>query len=238
MLLRWKKLPKTERCSLVFLAFGTAVLFIFSLPVVASNMAQHLEHYYLTDDQAALHSADVVVVLAGGLKRGKGSVVDELTGLTYARVAAGVRAFKSSKARLIVMSGGSGDPQDTRMVKLMRSLAMEMGVPADRIRIDPLSRNTLEHPVNLLKLGGISSADKIGVVTSAWHLPRAMEEFKRYFPNCVAIPCDYLGAGSRKGLLAFIPSVGALENSTTILHEYIGRLWYRIKHGSKLNMAK
>lgn len=153
-----------------------------------------------------------------------------LTGLTYSCTVAGVRAFKLLNARNIVMSGGTGYINDTRMVNTMRSLALEMGVPADKIKIDPLSRNTFEHPVRILDLPGINRTDRIGVSTSAWHLPRAMAEFKRYFPNAVAIPCNYGSPGSENGWSSFIPSVGALETNTTILHEYIGRCWYQIRH--------
>lgn len=206
------------------------MLFIFSLPFVASSMAAFLEDNYRVYNRSAIEPVNVVIVLAGGLKRGQNAVQDELTGLTYSRVVAGVRAFKASNARIIVMSGGSGAPDDIRMVGAMRSLAVEMEVPADKIRVDPLSRNTFEHPVRVLDLSGINRTDRIGVVTSAWHLPRTMAEFRRYFPNAVAIPCDYGSLGSGDGWSNFIPSVNALKKNTTIIHEFIGRCWYRFRH--------
>lgn len=227
---QWKKLPKTERCPVLLLVFGTILLFSFSLPFVSSTMTGHLEYYYSSHNRSALRSLDVIVVLAGGLKRRQGNIEDELTGLTYSRTVTGVRAFKSSNAQIIVMSGGTGDIKDTRLVDAMRSLVLEMGVPADKIRVDPLSRNTLEHPVRILDLPGINRTDRIGVSTSAWHLPRAMAEFRRYFSNAVAIPCNYGSPGSGNGWSSFIPSVGALEKNTTIMHEFIGRCWYQIRH--------
>lgn len=223
-------MQKTERCSLVFFGFGTIVLFIFSMPFVASNMAGYLEHDYRSYNRSAIKQLDAIVVLAGGLKRGHGIVADEPTGLTYSRTVAGVRAFKSSNARIIVMSGGTGVQDDRRMVDAMRFLAIEMGVSADRIRVDPLSRNTFEHPVRVLDLPRINRTDRIGVSTSAWHLPRVMAEFRRYFSNAIAIPCDYGSLGSGDGWSNFIPSVNALEKNTTIIHEFIGRCWYRFRH--------
>jgi len=235
ILQRLRKLSKIERYSLLLLGFGTMGLFIFSLPFVSSNMAGYLEHDYRSYDRSAIKQLDVIVVLSGGLKRGHRIVEDELTGLTYSRTVTGVRAFKSSNAQIIVMSGGTGDIKDTRMVDVMRSLALEMGAPADRVRVDPLSRNTFEHPGRVLDLPGINRTDRIGVATSAWHLPRAMAEFRRYFPNAIAIPCNYGNPGSDNGWLNFIPSVGALEMNTTIIHEYIGRCWYRIGHACEDN---
>jgi len=207
------------------------MLFVFSLPCVSHNMAGYLEIDYQSHGRSsAIKQLDVIVVLAGGLNRGYGIVEDELTGLTYSRIVAGVRAFKLSNARVIVMSGGTGNIKDITMVEAMRSFAVEMGVPIDKIIIDPLSRNTFEHPVRVLDLSEINRTDKIGVATSAWHLPRAMAEFRRYFHNVVAIPCNYDIPGSGNGWLSFIPSVFALNKNTTILHEYIGRCWYHIKH--------
>ena len=84
--------------------------------------------------------------------------------------------------------------------------------------------------MRVLDLPGINRTDRIGVSTSAWHLSRAMAEFRRYFPNAVAIPCNYGSPGSGNGWSSFIPSVGALETNTTLIYEYIGRCWYRIKH--------
>jgi uncharacterized SAM-binding protein YcdF (DUF218 family) len=232
---RWKKLQKAERCSSVVFGAGTIILFIYSMPFVASNMAGCLEYDYLSYSQSAIKQLDVIVVLAGGLNRGQDVIQDELTGLTYSRTVAGIRAFKSSNARIIVMSGGARDIKNTSMVDAMRSLAIEMGVPVDKIRVDPLSRNTFEHPVMVLDLPGINKIDRIGVATSAWHLPRAMTEFRRYFSNAAAIPCDYSGFGSTNGWLNFIPSAGALEKSTTIIHEFIGGYWYRVRHACEWN---
>ena len=108
-----------------------------------------------------------------------------------------------------------------------------MGVPIDKIIVDPLSRNTFEHPMRVLDLQEIKRTDRIGVVTSAWHLPRAMAEFRLYFSKVIAIPCDYSSIGSSHGWLSFIPNVSALEKNTTIMHEYIGRWWYLIRHAGE-----
>jgi len=198
-------------------------------------MEQYLEQDYLSYNRPAIKQLDVIVVLAGGFSRGQDAIQDELTGLTYSRTVAGIRAFKLSNARNIVMSGGTGDIKDTRMVDAMRSLALEMEVPKNRIKIDPLSRNTFEHPMQVLDLPEINNTDRIGVSTSAWHLPRAMTEFRRYFPNVVAIPCNYASPVSENRWSCFIPSVGALEKNTTIIHEHIGRWWYWIRHALKDN---
>ena len=139
---RWKKLTKIQRCSLLLLGFGTMMLFVFSLPFVSSNIASYLENDYLSYNRSAIEQLDVIVVLAGGLKRGHGTAEDELTGLTYSRTVAGIRAFKSTNAQFIVMSVGTVDSKYTRMVDIMRSLSLVMWVPIDILIVYPLSLNT------------------------------------------------------------------------------------------------
>ncbi len=50
-----------------------------------------------------------------------------------------------------------------------------MGVDSELIIREPNSRTTFEHPIELIKI--IEETDKIAVVTSAWHLNRAVREF-------------------------------------------------------------
>ncbi|NQT27624.1 YdcF family protein [candidate division KSB1 bacterium] len=224
-----KKFSKVGRNSIYIALFGTISLFTFSLPSVSFLLAKSLEHNYLSYDGSALKQLDVIVVLASGFKRGNETVADELTGTTYSRTVTGIRAFKTSNARIIVMSGGTGDILDTNMVCLMRSLAIEMGIPKNKIIIDPLSCTTFDHPVRVIGLSEVTKNDQIGVATSAWHLPRAMVEFRKYFSKVIAIPCDYYSLKIDKKWLLFFPSIFALEASRAVIHELIGYCWYRIK---------
>ena len=111
----------------------------------------------------------------------------------------------------------------------MRDLAIEQGVPPERILFEPFSRNTFEHPLGLRELAQISEADTVVVVTDAFHITRAMGEFKRYFPRVIPIPCDVRGRPSA-GPRQFLPHVGALGRSTAMLQEYLGVVWYGIRH--------
>jgi len=220
---RWRQLTKLERGACLLLAVTTGVLLVASLPIVANLLLYSLERRYPEPTAADLARADVVVVLDGGYVKGKNPSRDWLGGATVGRVLCGVDGFKESGAKWLIMSGGK------RPVELMRDLAIQRGVPLQQILLEPASRNTFEHPIKVRQLAQISNADNIVVATDAFHIPRAMGEFKRHFPHAVAIPCDVHAAPS-VGPRQFLPQAGALGRSTGTLQEYLGVVWYGLRH--------
>lgn len=115
-----------------------------------------------------------------------------------------------------------------RLALAMKQLAVELGVPEDRIVVEPNARNTREHPIELLRLRVVEPDDTIGVVTSSWHLPRAMREFEKVFPDVVAVPAFDVAVDQKTGILRWMPRSRHLASSATALAEYIGMLWYRL----------
>lgn len=127
----------------------------------------------------------------------------------------------------------SGSEQTTtddaaRLAIAMKQLAVNFGVPPERIVIEPNARTTREHPVELLRLGVVEPGDTVGVVTSSWHLPRAVREFEKVFDDVVAVPAFDVAVNQKGGLLRWMPRSMHLESSATALAEYIGMLWYRL----------
>jgi len=110
----------------------------------------------------------------------------------------------------------------------MKISAERLGIPVTSIKIDPDSRDTWEHAENLNKM--FPNKDiKIGLVTSAYHMKRSEREFRKYFPNVIPLPSDYLYSSSPLSIMTFIPSSGNLYKFSTVFREMIGVGWYRIK---------
>jgi uncharacterized SAM-binding protein YcdF (DUF218 family) len=198
------------------------MLLIASLPIVASLLLYSLESQYEEPTAANLALANAVVVLEGDYVKGKDPSRDR-TGATAPRVLCGVAGFKQSGAGWLIMSG-----REERPVELMRDLAIDLGVPPQQILIDPLSRQTFQHPLEIRKLAQIGNADTIVVVSDTFHLPRAMPGFRRHFPRVAPIPCDLHGA-PEVGPRQFLPHATALTRTTTMLQEYLGIAWYSIR---------
>ena len=203
-------------------------LTLISTPRVGALLALTLEAPYMDPSDELLQTLDVVTVLSSGLNRHAGSGRSELDEHSYVRTVVGVRAFQVSSARLFVLQGRLPDDESGEMAALMRELALALGVPEEVIIIESNSRNTREHPRELLGLAGISPNDVIGVVTSAWHLHRATAEFRREFARVVPVPADYLSRQLTGGIQDWIPQVSGLETTTKVIHEWVGRVWYTL----------
>lgn len=195
-----------------------------------SRLAWVLESPYDMPSTGELQQVTVMTVLSSGLVKGSSEDEARLGASTFYRTERGAEVFQRSEARLLVLQGTLGGERPARMVELMRDLAISLGVAADRIVLEPNSRNTFEHPSELLELDGVSSDDVVGVVTSAWHLHRAVMEFERSFSKVIPIPADYYMYQLDGDVRDWIPQAEALEKSTILLHEMLGIVWYKLRH--------
>ena len=200
------------------------VLWLLSLPATATR----LESTLLLVPTEPSEPVEVVVVLAGGYSRSRNPGV--LSTDSILRVVDGVEWWKRFPQATLVMSGGSPsrpDEDTAVMTDLMRDLAIEKGAPAKKIVTEARSENTREHPVEVLQLPGVDRATRIGIVTSRWHLRRATIEFRRHFDHVASLPNP--APSGVPGWRDWIPNAGALESSTTMIHEWLGIAWYRLR---------
>ena len=104
---------------------------------------------------------------------------------TRIRVLTGIKRWKENQEAMLIMSGfeyfeGRKNP---RQSNLMTNMAVITGVPKYKIVVDTLSLNTFEHPQRILELPGISPQSLVEVVTSKWHMRRAIWCFQEFFTN-------------------------------------------------------
>ncbi len=95
------------------------------------------------------------------------------------RVETGARLFRQGRAPLMIMSGGPAPGGDIE-AEVMRRLAIALGVPPERIRIEPWSQDTTENAAFTMQLlcgNDPLCAPSVVVVSSPFHLPRARRLF-------------------------------------------------------------
>lgn len=94
------------------------------------------------------------------------------------RVAHAVREFRRGAAPRLLMSGGSfeGLPAESHV---MRDLAVDAGVPGDRILVEERSRNTLENMAFSLPILERNDWRRVLVVTDGFHMPRSLLILRR-----------------------------------------------------------
>jgi len=215
---RFKKASCIKKWCILISILCVLMLTVVSLPVTAHYLYLPLERQVPKINSDSLDNLDAIVVLRGGGDS--------------ARVIQGILTFKVSHASVFVLSGYAGiDLRNHPEIDRWKLLALEFGVPSDVILTEYTSMNTHEHPIELLKIAGINKSTAIGVVTSSWHIPRAIKEFKRHFVNVVPVKVEH--NSFRKidcGLRTWIPQTEALYWSTYMIQEYIGSLWYKIRY--------
>ena len=111
--------------------------------------------------------ADIAVVLGNSVNR-KGAPNPCLR----SRVEAGAALYRQGLAGRLLMSGSNE-------AEAMRDMAVSMGVPADKIRIEPRSESTYENIAFSVPL--LHDAEQIIIVSDAFHLARAEWLAKRHW---------------------------------------------------------
>ena len=90
----------------------------------------------------------------------------------------------------------------------------------------PDVKNTDEEAEAISKLLGPDRS--IALVTSAFHMPRAVKVFERRNFNIVPIAVDRRVEASNFTFLDFLPSGNALAENSLFFRELIGRAYYNL----------
>ena len=99
-----------------------------------------------------------------------------------------------------------------------------LGVPRERIVIERQSRNTYENAVDAAALAHPAPGRTYALVTSAFHMPRAVGCFRAAGFSVIADPVDYHWLGD---LGPGFDVTGGLEALDLAAHEYFGLVSYR-----------
>ena len=221
---------------------GIGLIWLFAMPITSRQLIWGLEERAAALTPNPIPKADAVVVLGGGLR----PALAPRQGVEVAeggdRLLTGLRLMRQNKAPLLVASGAqvsftSNDPAPPEAVSA-RALAIELGLPAQRILINPNSRTTAEEARDIGALGRRRGWSQVLLVTSAFHMPRSLATFRqRSGLTVIPVACDYqLPSRANYGrpkfgsvLLGLMPDATALATSSIALKEHLGLAIYRLK---------
>ncbi len=217
-----------------FLVLALLVLFLASSPKIAGSLASSLENQYPPVTMDQIPQSSVLVMLGGVLAAPQAPRLEiELVGSSD-RLLHTSRIFKRGKVNRVYLSGGNVFDGFLPLSEseYARVLLMEWGVPENRIEIGKQSRTTYQNALEtrdyLTRKGWINKP--VILVTSALHMPRAVETFRtvgiRVFPATTDI---LVTRNSAPQVFAWLPSAGALGLTTVAIHEIIGLWYYRFR---------
>ena len=135
-------------------------------------------------------------------------------------------AKKYPRARL-VFSGGSGSLiyQDRKEADAVKPLFRQLGVDLKRVVFEDKSRNTAENAAFSYRLAKPEKGQVWLLVTSAFHMPRAVGSFRQAGWEVIPYPVDYMTRGKAELPLQF-NFAGGLGSFDGALHEFFGLLFY------------
>ena len=134
----------------------------------------------------------------------------------------------------IIFSGGNGTLfggalEATYAVQLLTSF----GVPPERIEAEARSRNTIENAAFTKEIAAPHPSERWVVITSAFHMPRAMAAFRGVGFDVEAYPVDWQIGNVSTLFGPFRSFMGGLSYTDWATREFVGMLSYRLTGRSK-----
>ena len=171
------------------------------------------------------------IIVAGGiispeLSRDRGQPV---IGGAVERLTAMVKLAKLYPNAKVIFTGGSGDPlkPNLKEAHYIPPFIADMGLKLNRIIYEDKARNTAENAELALEIAEPKVGDTWLLVTSAFHMPRAMGTFRKAGWNIQAYPVDYSTSKDFQWKFFFNFSGGLMQISH-FAHEVVGLIVYKI----------
>jgi uncharacterized SAM-binding protein YcdF (DUF218 family) len=235
-ILLWRK---RQRSFAVFTGALAATVYVFGATGVPGMLLGSLEQPYGGVNYAALPPADAVVLLGGGV----GLSRDEVGGLHLSdsgdRVIMALEMMRLGKAPVLVCGGGivkmeSGELSEADLLK--RALEERLSIP-EIISLGGC-RDTHDEAVRTRDLVRARGWQRLLLVSSASHLPRAVATFRTIGLTVVPVPCDFrITPGTTPSrFIVPMPGYEGFEKMSVWMHETIG--WWEYRRRGWIDPAK
>ena len=172
-----------------------------------------------------------IVVLGGAVEADTSISRDQITvnDAGEREIALADLARRYPQARL-VFSGGSGTMREHAIseAEIVSRFADSLGVPRNRLILEQQSRNTRENAVFSARMTQPKPGERWLLVTSAWHMPRAMGCFREAGFSVTAYPVDYRTSGPRDAYRLTTFASDGLSEFDIGVKEWIGLIAYTL----------
>ena len=215
-----------------FFAFAALVLLsVAGNGYVSNALVQSLEQPYIDQPPPAPDAVDIVILLGGGATtnlRGKSQL-----GASGDRIAAAARyynaALDAGASPTIICTGSQvhrSNELDLDPNQESRNNLIALGVPEKNIQL--LDANNTSQEMRNLKRWLDENADvqgkRVGILTSAWHLPRAMRLAKAQGIEATPMAGDFRSEFFAPSVGMVVPTAWGLQNSSIAIKEMLAGL--------------
>jgi uncharacterized SAM-binding protein YcdF (DUF218 family) len=217
------------------------LLWVFATPLVAEGLWRWLERPYQRQTAAAVLAPralrePVAIVVLGSSRHAAPGPARASEWHDADRFFGGLEVYRELRRQglrpRLILAGGwwPTQPQLPPEGEVLRQQALELGLPAADLATTGRVRNTAEEARAVA--AQLPPGSRVVLVTSAFHLPRALRLFERQGLRVIPFPVDFQARGAWAGHplgnpLTYLPSAEGLESSSRALREALGRTLYR-----------
>ena len=216
-----------------FVSIGAILLLFAGLSPLGNALILPLEDRFPRADLDAPAPPTGFVILGGAEDRLVGTArnVPALNEAAERMVEAAILARRFPEAKIAFSGGDSGVLYQTgNEAEGAESLLTALGVPRDRLILEAKSRDTYENAVflkeELAKQGELGPGARWLLITSAYHMPRAIGAFRKAGFDIEAWPVDYRTRGRSDLSRPFDKVSEGLRRVDVATREWAGLLAY------------
>ncbi len=169
-----------------------------------------------------------IIVLGGGIGFGRGQIAFNEAA---ARMTAGIELAKRHPSARLVFTGGDGSLlEDDGLTEADAANAFFRlaGIEGARLVMEGRSRNTRENAVFTRPMIEPKPGERWLLITSAFHMPRAIGCFRAVGLDLEAFPVDYRTEGDASDLHPFRHMFNGMQLTDLAVKEWLGLLAYRL----------
>jgi uncharacterized SAM-binding protein YcdF (DUF218 family) len=220
-------LGRWRRQSMMAAAVGAIGLLVCGFTPLALWLTAALETRFPPPNPMPAQLAGIIV-LGGGLRLHDSALRDTLSlneaGDRLLALADLARRYPTAK---IIISGASGDlfSEGAAEADLVREHARMLGVDPVRILVEDRSHNTYENAVFTSAVLKPEQGQTWLLVTSAWHMPRAVGAFRQAGFSIIAYPVDFRAT---RPWWPFSEVAAGLRATDLVAKEWFGIVAYRL----------
>lgn len=215
------------RCIRASIIVQALALFLFA--GIGYGLIPHLMLYPLQNQYRSLPEPqwgkhNTIILLTGGATV---AVIAEVA--AWFRIQTAARLFQACKDShngcTLLVSGGDVGDQGISVAENYQKALLQSGITQDEITLETRSMNTWQNAKFSCELLKKNPHEKVFLVTSGYHLKRALLDFSHFGVDAVPVPANFLDIET-----SLFPTTENIESNDSALHEYLGLLQFYLYH--------
>lgn len=223
LLVRWFR--KTGR---LLVTAAIASLWLLSTPWFASVLLASIERYPALDIDRMSNEGRMAIVVLGAAHHDRtaeyGESVPNDQGLARLHYAANLH--RRTGLPILLTGGPMNKGQDIHSEVMARSLQQEYQITPRWL--ETKSATTWQNALFSAEILSPEGINEVVLVTHSYHMARAVQLFQWAGFNVTAAPTRMAELYPWQEWRFLLPDASSLSRSASVIHEYIGLLWYSL----------